>query len=237
MTQNDVSNLAKLFSLAEGYVKKLPAEEYCFVVNENTEQKKSNNFNKNNSFNNLSEIYSCVQKCNACKLCETRTNTVPGMGVQNPLVLVIGEGPGEQEDRQGLPFVGAAGQLLDKMLGAINLSRVTNTYIANIVKCRPPHNRDPEITEINACINFLQEQIKLLQPKFILLLGRIATETILNNKSGITRLHGNFFEYAGIPVMPTYHPSALLRNADLKRPAWEDLKTFKNKINEMGVNL
>ena len=177
-----------------------------------------------------------IKNCTNCDLCKTRTNTVPGMGVENPVVLVIGEGPGEEEDKQGLPFVGPAGQLLDKMLAAINLDRNKNCYIANIVKCRPPYNRDPSPMESQACRAFLETQIHLLKPTMILAVGRVAAQNLLLTDASIGSLRGKFFEINNIPLMATYHPSALLRNADLKRPTWEDLKLFKAKLLELYPN-
>ena len=155
------------------------------------------------------------------------------MGVENPDVLVIGEGPGYDEDKQGLPFVGKAGILLDKMLAAIGLDRKTNCYIANIVKCRPPQNRDPFPQEQDACFSFLEAQINILKPKMILCMGKISSNKMLNQKSPIGTLRGQIFEYNNIPLMVTYHPSALLRNEQLKRPAWDDLKMFKAKLDEI----
>lgn len=178
----------------------------------------------------LSAIASKIHDCSRCRLSQTRTNTVPGTGVEHPLVLVIGEGPGQDEDIQGLPFVGKAGQLLDKMLAAISLSRKQNCYIANIVKCRPPQNRDPAPDEIQACISYLDAQIALLKPKMILLMGRIAAQTLYKTAAGINSLRGDFYQYNGIPVMATYHPSALLRNEALKAPAWQDLKKFRSEL-------
>ncbi len=149
-------------------------------------------------------------------------------------MLVIGEGPGADEDAQGKPFVGRAGKLLDKMLAAIHLSRDTNCFIGNIVKCRPPQNRDPLPEETAACGSFLEAQIQLLRPHLILAVGRIAAQYLLDTTDGIGRLRGRFFDYGGIPLMPTYHPSALLRNEQLKRPAWEDLKTFRSRLLELA---
>ena len=174
-----------------------------------------------------------IQNCSNCILCKTRTNTVLGEGSEKPLVLVIGEGPGEEEDKTGRPFVGPAGQLLDKMLGAIQLSRTTNCYIANIVKCRPPHNRTPMPDEASACSGYLQAQIHILKPKMILAMGRTAVQNLLNTDQGINALRGKFFDLNGIPLMATYHPSALLHDESLKRPAWEDLKAFKLKLKEL----
>ncbi len=174
-----------------------------------------------------------IAQCTRCPLAKTRSLTVPGEGINKPLVMVIGEGPGADEDASGRPFVGKAGQLLDKMLIAIDLSRNTNTYIANIVKCRPPQNRDPLPEEAQACRSFLDLQIQLLKPKMILAIGRVSAQNLLGCKESIGNLRGKFFEYKDIPLMPTYHPSALLRDESLKRPAWEDLKVFRTKLNEI----
>lgn len=259
------SKLENLISLSEAYIKKLPRAEFqanpsffeaktekSLHQNENSFQYQESGFSQNqvsNQFSNqvqnqftntndsIEKIAAEVGVCRNCVLCEKRTNTVPGMGVQNPLVMIIGEGPGFEEDKQGLPFVGPAGQLLDKMLSAINLSRETNCFIANVVKCRPPQNRDPNPEEAKACRGFLERQINILKPKMILLLGRIATYHILDTAQGISTIHGQFFTYktsfGEIPVMPIYHPSAVLRNEALKRPVWEDLKIFKKKLEEM----
>ena len=258
------TKLENLISLSEAYIKKLPRADFqansgffeakteqALHQNENFQYQESG-FSQNqvsNQFSNqvqnqfvnandsIEKIAAEVAVCRNCVLCEKRTNVVPGMGVKNPLVMIIGEGPGFEEDKQGLPFVGPAGQLLDKMLGAINLSRETNCFIANVVKCRPPQNRDPNPEEGKACRGFLDRQISILKPKMILLLGRIATYHILDTAQGITTIHGQFFEYktdfATIPVMPIYHPSAVLRNEALKRPVWEDLKVFKKKLEEI----
>ena len=184
----------------------------------------------------LDELNAKILRCTRCGLARTRNNVVPGMGVEHPEVLVIGEGPGHDEDMQGLPFVGKAGVLLDRMLAAIGLDRKTNCYIANIVKCRPPENRNPMPDEQAACFSFLETQIHILKPKMILCMGKIAIEKITGQSISINAQHGEFFEYNGIPVMPTYHPSALLRNEELKRPAWEDLKKFKRRLDELQTN-
>ena len=184
----------------------------------------------------LDELNAKILRCTRCGLARTRNNVVPGMGVEQPDVLVIGEGPGHDEDMQGLPFVGKAGFLLDKMLAAIGLDRKTNCYIANIVKCRPPENRNPMPDEQAACYSFLEAQIHILKPKMILCMGKIAIEKITGQNISINAQHGEFFDYKGIPVMPTYHPSALLRNEELKRPAWEDLKKFKRRLDEIQTN-
>lgn len=181
----------------------------------------------------LEEIASKIARCTRCTLARTRNNVVSGMGVENPDVLVIGEGPGYDEDKQGLPFVGKAGILLDKMLAAIGLDRKSNCYIANIVKCRPPQNRDPFPQEQDACFSFLEAQINILKPKMILCMGKISSNKMLNQEAPIGTLRGQIFEYNNIPLMVTYHPSALLRNEQLKRPAWDDLKMFKAKLDEI----
>lgn len=181
----------------------------------------------------MNELKAKIERCTRCTLARTRNNVVPGMGVENPDVLVIGEGPGEDEDLQGLPFVGKAGVLLDKMLAAIELDRKTNCYIANIVKCRPPENRNSFPDEQSACFGFLQTQIHILKPKMILCMGKIAIEKIMDQRISVNESHGTFYDYHGIPVMVTYHPSALLRNQDLKRPAWNDLKAFKAKLDTL----
>ena len=179
-----------------------------------------------------------IKACRNCSLGSTRLNAAPGEGVLQPLVMVIGEGPGEDEDKQGRPFVGKAGQLLDKMLLSINLSRNTNCFIANVIKCRPPNNRDPYPEETSACAHFLERQILLLKPKFILLTGKVAAHTLLKSTESIGKLRGKFTELkvgsSLFPVLCTYHPSALLRDESYKRPAWEDLKLLRSKIDEAG---
>jgi DNA polymerase len=169
-----------------------------------------------------------VRSCTACPLASSRKNAVPGEGSSTPLVLVVGEGPGAEEDESGRPFVGPAGQLLDKMLAAIGLDRRTNCFIANIVKCRPPRNRDPEAVERQACLGFLRRQIEALNPRAILCVGRVAAQTLLGTEEGIGALRGVLREFEGRSLIATYHPSALLRDESLKRPAWEDLKKLRD---------
>jgi DNA polymerase len=181
----------------------------------------------------LDAIEARVRQCTACVLSQSRSHTVFGEGVTSPQVLVIGEGPGAEEDRQGLPFVGASGNLLDKMLAAIGLSRRTNCYIGNIVKCRPPNNREPTPTERDACIGYLRVQIEILKPRLILCVGRTAAHSLLEVNDAISRLRGRTFAFEGIPVRVTFHPSALLRDESLKRPAWEDLKQFRTLMDSL----
>ena len=180
----------------------------------------------------LSALREAAHACRACALAATRSSVVFGTGVESPIVMVVGEGPGAEEDKQGLPFVGASGQLLDRMLASIGLSRETNCYIANIVKCRPPANREPHPAERDACIGYLHQQIEILAPKAILCAGRTAAQSLLGSAEGINRLRGREFAYGGIPVVATYHPSALLRDETLKRPAWEDLKRLRALLSD-----
>ncbi|MDR2601568.1 MAG: uracil-DNA glycosylase [Spirochaetaceae bacterium] len=191
---------------------------------------------KREAIETIENIAAAITRCRNCKLSELRKNTVPGEGVKNPMVIVIGEAPGADEDAQGRPFVGAAGKLLDKMLSAVNLSRETNCFIANILKCRPPGNRDPEPDERAACIHFLESQIYLLRPAAILCAGRVSAQTLLQTNAPMSAMRGGKqMEYSlkmgelvlKIPLFAIYHPSALLRNEAWKRPAWEDLKAFR----------
>ena len=168
-----------------------------------------------------------VTACTLCPLHRERTQAVPGAGMLEPRVLVIGEGPGAEEDRQGLPFVGRAGRYLDDWLAAIDLSRKQNVYITNVVKCRPPGNRDPLPQEWGACNPYLKRQIALLQPAAVLAVGRVATGVLTGSSEGIGKLRGRVHEYEGIPLIATYHPSGVLRNPAWRRPVWEDLKQLR----------
>jgi len=179
---------------------------------------------------NLDAIAREVAACTACALHRERRNTVAGEGAVDPLVMVIGEGPGAEEDRSGKPFVGRAGNYLDRWLAAIALDRSSNCFIGNIVKCRPPGNRDPLAEESATCLPYLKRQIEILKPKTILTLGRIATQILCGRSEGIGRLRGQELEYLGIPVVATYHPSAVLRNTDLRAAVWEDLKRLRAAV-------
>lgn len=183
------------------------------------------------SDDNLAAVREEVLVCTKCPLAETRTKAVPGDGVaDHPLVMVIGEGPGADEDAQGRPFVGKAGQYLDKWLAAIELSREENVFITNIVKCRPPQNRDPKPDEIFACRPYLRRQIALIQPKAILTLGRFASAEISGRQGGIGKIRGSVYSFDGVPVVPTYHPSGVLRNPEWRRPVWDDLRTLRDLL-------
>ena len=170
--------------------------------------------------------------CRGCGLAETRTNVVFGVGPRDAEILLIGEGPGQHEDEQGIPFVGRGGQLLDDMLEMVHLDR-TKVYIANIVKCRPPKNRDPLNVEQEACIGFLRRQAALLRPKIIVCLGRIAAKAIIKDDFKITAEHGQWFERGGVQMTAIYHPAALLRDVSKRPETFEDLKGIQAKIREL----
>ncbi len=180
----------------------------------------------------LSHLEEEIRVCKLCELARTRTNAVPGEGVFDPLVMVIGEGPGAEEDATGRPFVGRAGRYLDKWLDAIDLSREKNCFIGNIVKCRPPGNRDPKPEESSACLPYLVKQIELLKPKAILTVGRISSQILTGSMQGIGKLRGRIYNYNGVPLVPTYHPSGVLRNPSLRPYVWEDLKLLKAILEE-----
>ena len=173
----------------------------------------------------------CLQ-CNKCELCSGRHNVVFGVGNPSAEIMFVGEGPGEQEDLQGEPFVGKSGQLLDKYLSLIDLDRKSNIYIANIVKCRPPMNRDPKPEEQDICIDYLRRQVKLINPKIIVCLGRIAAQRLISPDFRVTTQHGQFIEKGGILFMGTFHPSALLRNESNKPLALEDFQALRRTIKE-----
>lgn len=181
------------------------------------------------------ELEESCMACQRCALCETRHNVVFGIGNRKADVLFVGEGPGEQEDLKGEPFVGPAGQLLDDMLSIIDLDRNTNCYIANIVKCRPPRNRDPLETEQDACFGYLQEQIHLIQPKILVCLGRIAAMRMIRSDYRITREHGQWVEKDGIWMTATLHPSALLRDPSKRPDSFDDLMSIRRKMQELGL--
>ena len=176
-----------------------------------------------------------ITNCQKCRLCAARTHAVPGEGNPHARLMFIGEGPGRDEDLTGRPFVGRAGQLLDKMIAAIGLSR-EDVYIANVVKCRPPQNRAPEMDEVAACMPYLRAQVGLIRPQVIVLLGSSALGAILGPEHRITRERGAWIERKGVFFMPTFHPAALLRDESKKRPVWEDLKKVRDKLQELEAN-
>lgn len=170
--------------------------------------------------------------CQKCPLGQTRNKFVFGVGDPNASLLLVGEAPGAEEDRLGEPFVGRAGKLLDKILAAIDRNRHKDVYICNVLKCRPPNNRDPLRAEVDQCEPYLLHQIHLIKPKLIVALGRVAGQTLLNVDKSLKSLRNIFHDYHGTPLMVTYHPAALLRNQDLKRPTWEDFKTIKDFLEQ-----
>ena len=182
----------------------------------------------------LEALEAQCQSCQNCPLGKTRTNLVFGVGAPNAKVMFVGEGPGAQEDAQGLPFVGQSGRLLDKYLNLIDLDRSKNIYIGNMVKCRPPQNRDPKPEETEACLPWLRKQVKLLHPQIIVCLGRIAAQRLISPDFRVTRQHGDFIEKGGILFMGTFHPAALLRNPAQKADALEDFQKLRDKLGELG---
>ncbi|MEG1240841.1 MAG: uracil-DNA glycosylase [Oscillospiraceae bacterium] len=184
---------------------------------------------------NWDQLRAECMACRKCSLADTRKNVVFGVGPENAEVLFIGEGPGEQEDLTGEPFVGRGGQLLDDMLGAIDLDR-KNIYIANIVKCRPPQNRDPLGVEEDACIGYLRNQVALLKPKIIVCLGRVAAQKLMDEKFKITQQHGIFYPKAGVEMMAIYHPAFLLRDPRKRPETFLDLKGLQAKIHEICLH-
>jgi DNA polymerase len=169
--------------------------------------------------------------CTRCRLSETRKSVVFGSGSPTADLMFIGEGPGAQEDRQGLPFVGPAGALLTKIIEAIELTR-GEVYIANIVKCRPPNNRDPRPDEVAACVGYLKRQIELVAPKVIVALGKVAAQTLLGNDFTLGRMRGQWYQIYGVDLRVTYHPAALLRSNRYKRPTWEDMQIVRDRLRE-----
>ncbi|MBD3169566.1 MAG: uracil-DNA glycosylase [candidate division Zixibacteria bacterium] len=177
-------------------------------------------------FMTLEDLYNKTKNCAECPLCESRTNYVFGAGNPKADLMLIGEAPGRDEDLKGEPFVGRAGQLLDKILKSVNFER-EEVYIANILKCRPPNNRDPQPDEVEHCLPILNKQIDLIKPRIILCMGRIAVQYLLGEKGSLTKIREKDYEYKGIRVFVTYHPAALLRSAQYKRPTWEDVKRLR----------
>lgn len=187
-------------------------------------------------YDSLEEIEEQVKKCQKCKLCNNRKNTVFGIGNVNSEIMFIGEGPGADEDMQGLPFVGKAGKLMDQAFLGVGINR-EEVYIANIVKCRPPNNRNPEKEEASACMDYLRNQVILIKPKIIVLLGNIALKNILGEEYGITKTRGKWIEKKGILYMPTFHPAALLRNENLKIDFWNDLQLVKKELEKQKTDV
>tara|TARA_B100000929_G_scaffold63322_1_gene48229 strand:+ start:80 stop:733 length:654 start_codon:yes stop_codon:yes gene_type:complete len=188
---------------------------------------------KSSSFpNQLNTFKNNICNCEKCDLHKSRTNFVFGEGDKNASLLLIGEAPGAQEDLEGRPFVGRSGKLLDKILKAIDRDRFNDTYICNILKCRPPENRNPSLSEIDECKPYLNHQIKLINPKLIVTLGLVAASTLLGKASSLKDMRNNIFYYMNYPVLVTYHPAFLLRSPSFKRNAWEDFKRIRDYIKD-----
>ena len=177
----------------------------------------------------VAAIADLVSGCTKCRLCEGRTHTVPGEGAEDARLVVVGEGPGRVEDETGRPFVGPAGELLTKILAAIDLPR-ERVFICNVVKCRPPENRQPQYDEIAACLPYLHRQIQILKPKVILAMGNTAAQTLLNTKQSLGSMRNHVHRFRGTPVIVTYHPAALLRNPNWKRPTWDDVRIARRLL-------
>jgi uracil-DNA glycosylase len=199
------------------------------------EIKANNQNNPQSQYRSLTQHEQAICECQKCPLGATRTNFVYGVGNPNADVMFVGEAPGRDEDLKGEPFIGRAGQLLDKILTAINFSR-DQIYIANILKCRPPNNRDPQPDEMDMCTPYLLEQIDLIKPKIICSLGRIAAQNLLKTKTPLGKLRGMWHDYYGVPFMVTYHPAALLRFQSYKKDTWADVKMLRARYDEMMQN-
>ena len=182
-------------------------------------------------FETWEELEKSIENCQKCKLCKTRKNIVFGVGNKNANLMFIGEGPGAEEDMQGEPFVGRAGKLMNLAFGVVGIKR-EEVYIANVVKCRPPENRNPEVDEASACLDYLRNQVVLVKPKIIVLLGSVALKNILGNEYGITKARGNWIEKNGIKYMPTWHPAALLRDDTKKTDFISDLEAVMQELNK-----
>ena len=185
----------------------------------------------------LDELEIKCKSCTNCELCEGRTNLVFGIGKKDADIMLIGEGPGENEDLQGQPFVGRSGQLLDKFLESVDLSRHKNVYIANMVKCRPPKNRDPKPEEQEQCIKWLREQFKIIKPKIVICVGRISAQRLIDKDFRVTKQHGEFIDKNGTLFMGTYHPAAILRNPNNTESAFSDWLKVRDKIEELGIEI
>ncbi len=187
-------------------------------------------------YQNWEELEQSIVDCKRCKLCQGRSNIVFAEGNKEADVMLIGEGPGADEDREGIPFVGKAGQLMNKAFDALNIER-SKLYIANVVKCRPPKNRVPEEDEATACLDYLRNQVMLVKPKIIVLLGSTALKNILGKEYGITAVRGKWMERKQIQYMPTWHPAALLRDETKKIEFWKDWKEICKKAKEMNIEM
>jgi len=213
-----------------GYDRIIPATATGLCVNDSAGTSSVKCVNQAPQILSLEQLEQNIQGCSLCTLSKERKSIVFGAGNPRADLVLVGEAPGREEDIKGYPFVGEAGQLLDKILFAMRLSR-EDVYICNVIKCRPQQNRDPQPNEISSCEPFLKQQLMAIKPKLILALGRFATQTLLQTKEPISRLRGQWHEYEGIDLMPTFHPAYLLRNPAGKREVWEDVKKVISKLN------
>ncbi|NIM98397.1 MAG: uracil-DNA glycosylase [candidate division Zixibacteria bacterium] len=226
MANADYERMLQAFALTKNFLKQQVELGFDEVYTQVKNKK------KRSAPKGSDDFYHQIKNCTKCHLGYTRTNFVFGVGNPQAKLMLIGEAPGREEDLQGEPFVGAAGKLLDAMLAAINFKR-EDVFIANILKCRPPENRDPRPEEIETCKPYLLRQIQLIQPKIILALGRISAQVLLETKSPLGQLRGKFHDFNGIKLLVTYHPAALLRYQQYKRPAWEDLKLLRKEYDKL----
>ncbi len=224
--------MLEAYALAKNFLKQQVDLGFDEIYTQST-NKKSNPKKVHTAVKTLTDFYQEIKDCKKCHLQHSRTNLVFGGGNQNAEVMFVGEAPGREEDLQGEPFVGRAGQLLDKILAAINFKR-DEVYIANVLKCRPPENRDPLPDEIQMCEPHLLEQIRIIQPKIICALGRIAAQALLKTKAPLGQLRGKIHDYHGTKFLVTYHPAALLRYPQYKRPTWEDVKLLRREYDNLG---
>lgn len=222
-----MNDFKRLLNEVTGHLKYLSDNDVDYLdINSNT----IDEVNPASGLKNLEELREEIGDCQRCRLCQTRTNIVFGEGPANAELVFVGEGPGYDEDKSGRPFVGRAGQLLDKIISAMGLTR-NDIYICNIVKCRPPQNRDPEPVEIETCGRFLNKQLDIIKPKIILALGRISGRYLVNRpNASIRSMRGSFYTYQGIDLRVTYHPAALLRDRTYRRPLWEDVQAVMKHI-------
>ncbi len=233
--QKDIFGDLLFEELKNGNAKYKPEKHEELKVTEKIETKYSEGllFEEYQSAGTLEELYEKIHTCQKCSLGKTRNKFVFGVGNPDADVMLIGEAPGAEEDKQGIPFVGRAGKLLTDILKAINFSR-DEVYIANILKCRPPNNRDPLPSEVETCMPYLYKQIELIKPKVILCLGRVAATNLFGKKYTLTQMRGKVYDVEGIKTMVTYHPAALLRNPNWKRGCWEDVQKFRKLYDELA---
>jgi DNA polymerase len=232
MTNAEYEKMLEVFALTKNFIRQQIdlgfSEAYTLRKPKTITTKKDEIF----VTTSLEDFHQQIKNCTKCRLGFTRTKFVFGVGNPEAKLIFIGEGPGREEDLQGEPFVGAAGKLLDKMLNAIDLTR-KEVYIANMVKCRPPENRDPAPDEIGTCMPYLLQQIKMIQPQIICALGRISAQALLETKNPLNQLRGKLHDFMGIKFMVTYHPAALLRYISYKKFAWEDLKFLRKEYDKL----